>query len=152
MKYVILTATALLVAGCATDGDAGASAAAASNGQETGGVIERDMTQLACLEVVDALNAQSEILGGAPERGLISNDQAMNLATNIGQRLARDAGNSDLATGLGIAGRIAGQAMRSQESQDAAEREAATRRWYYLSGIYDGRDCDALIAAEMQAL
>lgn len=150
MKYVILSAAALVVAGCATDGEAGA-ASAASSGQQGGGVIERDMTQLACLEIVDVLNAQSEILGGAPERGLISNDQAMNLATNIGQRLARDAGNSDLATGLGIAGRIAGQAMRSRESQDAAEREAATRRWYYLSGIYDGRDCDSLIAAEMAA-
>lgn len=114
IKHVVFTVSALVAAGCATNGGSNSSSdpAEGAGSQESAGVIDRDMTQLGCLEIVDALNAQSEVLGGAPERGLISNDQVMNLATNIGQRLARDAGNSDMATGLGIAGRIAGQAMR----------------------------------------
>ncbi len=117
--------------------------------EEATGVIQPGMAQMSCMEVVDALNAESEILGGAPERGLISNDQVVNLGTNIGQRLALDQGHGNLSLGLGIAGRALGQRSRRRQEEEAAEREEATRRWYYLSGIYDGRDCDTLITSEL---
>ncbi len=118
--------------------------------EEPQGVIEPEMSQMSCLEVVDALNAESEVLGGAPERGLISNDQVVNLGTNVGQRLALDSGHGNLSVGLGIAGRALGRRERQREAEAAAVREEATRRWYYLSGIYDGRDCDSLIASELE--
>ncbi len=117
--------------------------------EETTGVIQPEMAQMSCLQIVDALNAESEILGGAPERGLISNNQVVNLGTNVGQRIARDAGHGNFSIGLGIGGRVLGQNMRNREAEEATEREEATRRWYYLSGIYDGRDCDSLIASEL---
>lgn len=123
---------------------------AAAQAQEP--VIQAGYLSMSCLEVIDELNAASEILGGAPERGLISSDQAANLATNIGQRVALDAGHGRLSTGIGIAGRMAGQSSRRRAEREAAQREHSTRTWYYLSGVYDARDCDNRIAEEIAAL
>lgn len=126
--------------------------AAAAQAQDA--VIQPHYPSMSCLQTIEEINAASEILGGAPERGLISTGHAVNLATNVGQRLALDAGHGGLSTGVGLAGRLVGSASRRRAEQQAAEREQATRRWYYLSGLYDGRDCDNRLAdeiADMQA-
>lgn len=115
-------------------------------------VIEPGMATMRCLDVIEEINAASEILGGAPERGLVSTDQAVNLASNIGQRLAIDQGHDRLSTGIGLAGRVIRGRSRAREAEAAAQREEATRRWYYLSGVYDARDCDNRIADEMAGL
>lgn len=130
---------------------AAASLMAASTAQAQEAVIQPEYLSMSCLQVIEELNSASEVLGGAPERGLISSDQMTNLATNVGQRLALDAGHNRLSTGVGIAGRMAGQSSRRRAEREAAERERATRTWYYLSGVYDARDCDNRIAGEMEA-
>lgn len=114
-------------------------------------IIDPAMVEMSCLEIVDEINAASEVLGGAPERGLISEGSAITLASNVGRRIAIQEGNSDLSTAIGLAGRFLRSRSERNEAEEAARREEATRTWYYLSGMYDGRSCDDLIADEYAA-
>lgn len=106
---------------------------------------------MSCLAIVEEINATSEILGGAPETGVLGSPQAVNAVTNLAMQTAYNQGASQLAEGLGVAGALFGAARRRAQERQREQREIARSRWYYLNGLYTGGDCDNRIQDEMAA-
>ena len=123
-------------------------AAAAQSESE---VIFPGDAHMSCLAIVEEININSEILGGAPETGVLGSPQAVNAVTNLAMQTAYNQGANQLAEGLGIAGALFGAARRRAQERERAQQAIAQNRWYYLNGLYTGADCDNRIQDEMAA-
>ncbi len=93
-------------------------------------VIRAEDEAMSCLQIGEEAAALSEQMGGAPSGGLLS---------SIGG-VAKTA-VAALVPGGGLV--AAGADALTQPAREAREaRETAmAQRWYYLNGLYTGRDC-----------
>lgn len=114
---------------------------------QDGQVIRMGDTALSCTDIVTQANAAAETLGGAPEGGLMTGAAAASIA----QTAALHTGMGAAVPGLGAVGGLFRQAAESRKAKQEEERKVAQSRWYYLNGLYSGRECDQALAAEAAA-
>lgn len=123
--------------------------AAAAGAQESQVILMGD-TAMNCREIIFAANEQSEILGGVPEAGLFASEAAVNTMTSLAVEGALRSGVARAVPGIGAVGGLFGRAAREREEREAARRDIAERRWYYLNGLYQGRDCETALRREAE--
>jgi len=111
---------------------------------QEGQVIRMGDSALSCTDIVMQANESAETLGGAPEGGLMTGEVAVGLA----QTAAIHTGMGSAIPGLGAVGGLFRQASESRKQKQEEERKVAQSRWYYLNGLYSGRQCDQVLAAE----
>lgn len=128
MKSVIVSAIAAVGLGLAPSAFAQQPPAAAMAGPIE--VMRVSDMALTCADVADEAARLSASMGGDPDKGLF--DRLGGVAR---------AGASMVIPGAGLV--IAGaDAMTSPgRDREAAEVAAVRHRWYYLNGLYAGRDC-----------
>ncbi len=128
MKTAIAAAVVALGLGVAPS--AFAQDAPAAEAPRTAAVIRASDTSLTCAAMADEAARLSESMGGDPGGGLFS---------RLGG-VAR-AGASMVIPGAGLV--MAGTDALTAPDRERKEAEAAAiqHRWYYLNGLYAGRDC-----------
>ncbi len=104
-------------------------------------------SRMTCDALVGEANAMQTILGGAPEGGVFGNERMVNLGTGLAtEGLVRSGAAGALggraAGAIGFLGRAAKANAKKKEEAAAARKESALRRWYYIVGLYQGKDCD----------
>lgn len=123
--------------------------ASAAQAQESQVILMGD-TAMTCREIIVAANEQSEILGGVPEAGLFASEAAVNTMTSLAVEGALRSGAARAVPGIGAVGGLFGRAAREREEREAERRGIAERRWYYLNGLYQGRDCEMALRREAE--
>ena len=113
---------------------------------QQGAIIQVGDTSLTCQQIVQNANELAGILGGAPEGGVFSSEQAINAATSVAMQGALMSGAGRAVPGLGLLGNAMGAMARRDAERREAERVIARQRWYYMNGLYSGRDCDAVLS------
>ncbi|VAV98463.1 hypothetical protein MNBD_ALPHA06-766 [hydrothermal vent metagenome] len=92
--------------------------------------------------VAEAGNMQS-VLGGAPEAGIFGNEQMVDIGSSLAMNGVIRSGIGGRAAGaVGFLGRAAKAAGKRKAEAEAARKQVAVRRWYYVVGLYQGNDCD----------
>lgn len=124
--------------------------AAGAQAQNQSQVILMGDTGMSCRDVIAAANEQGDILGGVPEAGLFASEAAINSMTGLAMEGALRSGAADAIPGIGAVGGLFGRAARARAEQEEARRQIAERRWYYLNGLYQGRDCDNVLRREAE--
>jgi len=114
---------------------------------QDGQVIRMGDSALSCTDIILQANAAAETLGGAPEGGLMTGENAVAVA----QTAALHTGMGQAIPGLGAVGGMFRQASQARQKQQEEARTVAQSRWYYLNGLYAGRQCDQVLAAEAAA-
>jgi hypothetical protein len=130
---MILAATGVLAA---------AMPAAAQEGQ----VIQLGDSGMTCPQIVEGAAQLAQALGGAPEGGVFSSEQAISAATGLAMQGALMSGAGRAIPGMGLLGNAMGAMARRDRERREAERLVAQQRWYYLNGLYTGRNCDQQLA------
>ncbi|MGP1274961.1 MAG: hypothetical protein ACQRW7_06050 [Caulobacterales bacterium] len=118
---------------------------------QEGQVIRMGDSALSCREIVGEANAAAEILGGAPEGGVFDSAYAADALTGVATQAALMSGAGRAIPGIGAVGGFMRQRAQQREAELAAQREVAGRRWYWLSGLYEGGQCDNVLRAEAEA-
>lgn len=114
---------------------------------QEGQVIRMGDSALSCTDIIMQANEAAETLGGAPEGGLMTGENAVAVA----QTAAIHTGMGQAVPGLGAVGGLFRQASQARKEREEAARNVAQSRWYYLNGLYAGRQCDQVLAAEAAA-
>ena len=130
---MILAATGMLAA---------ATPAAAQEGQ----IIQLGDAGLTCPQIVEGAGQLAQTLGGAPEGGVFTSEQAISAATSVAMQGAIMSGAGRVIPGMGLLGNAMGAMARRDRERREAERLVAQQRWYYLNGLYTGRNCDQQLA------
>jgi hypothetical protein len=130
---MILAATGMLAA---------ATPAAAQEGQ----IIQLGDAGLTCPQIVEGAGQLAQTLGGAPEGGVFTSEQAISAATSVAMQGAIMSGAGRMIPGMGLLGNAMGAMARRDRERREAERLVAQQRWYYLNGLYTGRNCDQQLA------
>lgn len=130
---MILAATGMLAA---------ATPAAAQEGQ----IIQLGDAGLTCPQIVEGADQLAQTLGGAPEGGVFTSEQAISAATSVAMQGAIMSGAGRVIPGMGLLGNAMGAMARRDRERREAERLVAQQRWYYLNGLYTGRNCDQQLA------
>ena len=100
---------------------------------------------LTCTQIAGEAAQLTEALGGAPE-GVFGTEQMIGAATAAATQTALLSGAGQALPGLGLLGNaLGGMARRDRERREAAAL-VARQRWYYLNGLYTGRECDRVLA------
>jgi hypothetical protein len=116
--------------------------AAAQQGQ----IIQLGDSSLSCPQIVEGASQLAQTLGGAPEGGVFTSEQAINAATSVAIQGALMSGAGRVIPGMGMLGNAMGAMARRDRERREAERLVAQQRWYYLNGLYTGRNCDQQLA------
>lgn len=122
-------------------------AAGSAQAQQAGQVIQLGDASLTCQQVVQQANELTQKLGGAPEGGVFTSEQAISAATSFAAQGAILSGAGRAIPGIGLLGNALGAAARRDRERREAEAVVARQRWYYLNGLYAGRDCDRVLAS-----
>lgn len=116
--------------------------AAAQQGQ----IIQLGDTNMTCPQIVEGAGQLAQVLGGAPEGGVFNSEQAIGAATGLAMQGALMSGAGRAIPGMGLLGNAMGAMARRDRERREAERLVAQQRWYYLNGLYTGRNCDQQLA------
>ncbi len=107
---------------------------------------------MTCQQLIGEVNSMETILGGSPAEGLMDGEQMASIGTGLAQRAALSAGGGGAAFGaIGQVGGLLGRSSKKKKEREAQQRMIAEKRWIYLVGLYQGRNCDAEIAAAATA-
>jgi hypothetical protein len=118
---------------------------------QSGGIIQLGDTALTCPQIAIEANELTRVLGGAPEGGVFTSEQAISAATSVAMQGAIMSGAGRMLPGVGLLGSALGAAARRDRERREAERLTAQQRWYYLNGLYSGRNCDTVLAQSASA-
>lgn len=124
----------------------GAMATAMPAAAQQGQIIQLGDASLTCPQIVEGAGQLAQILGGAPEGGVFSSEQAIGAATGLAMQGALMSGAGRAIPGMGMLGNAMGAMARRDRERREAERLVAQQRWYYLNGLYTGRNCDQQLA------
>ncbi|PHS25498.1 MAG: hypothetical protein COA84_07745 [Robiginitomaculum sp.] len=100
-----------------------------------------------CDKLAAEASSMQTILGGAPEAGIFGGDMAARIGeTAISQGLLHSGMASKLGGRAGgaisLLGRAAKDSGKRRAAAEAARKESAQKRWYYIVGLYQGGRCD----------
>lgn len=124
----------------------GTLAAALPASAQEGQIIQPGDSSLTCPQIVDGAAQLAQALGGAPEGGVFTSEQAISAATSVAMQGAIMSGAGRAIPGMGLLGNAMGAMARRDRERREAERLVAQQRWYYLNGLYTGRNCDQQLA------
>lgn len=124
----------------------GTLAAALPASAQEGQIIQLGDSSLTCPQIVDGAAQLAQALGGAPEGGVFTSEQAISAATSVAMQGAIMSGAGRAIPGMGLLGNAMGAMARRDRERREAERLVAQQRWYYLNGLYTGRNCDQQLA------
>ena len=113
---------------------------------QQGQVIQLGDSSLTCPQIVEGAGQLAQVLGGAPEGGVFGSEQAIGAATGLAMQGALMSGAGRAIPGMGLLGNAMGAMARRDRERREAERLVAQQRWYYLNGLYAGRNCDQQLA------
>lgn len=133
MKFVVVSAVAALGLGVGFPVMAQEAEAPPTGSIE---IIRANDPALTCPAMADEAARLSEAMGGEPDGGLFG---------RLGG-VAR-AGASMMIPGAGLVLAGADAVTAPGRERKAAEAAAIQHRWYYLNGLYAGRDCMTAAAA-----
>ena len=119
-----------------------AAPAAAQDGQ----IVRLGDAGLTCPQITAEAGQLTQALGGAPEGGVFTSEQAIGAATAAATQTALLSGAGRALPGVGLLGSALGAMARRDRERREAEAVVARQRWYYLNGLYTGRDCDRVLA------
>ncbi len=120
----------------------GAMATAVPAAAQQGQIIQLGDARLTCPQIADGAAQLAQTLGGAPAGGVFGSEQAIGAATGLAMQGALLSGAGRAIPGMGMLGNAVGAAARRDRERREAERLVAQQRWYYLNGLYTGRECD----------
>ncbi len=104
-------------------------------------------TRMDCDKLAAEASNMQAILGGAPEAGVFGGDMAARIGeTAISQGILHSGMASKLGGRAGgaisLLGRAAKDSGKRRAAEEAARKESAQKRWYYIVGLYQGGRCD----------
>ncbi|PHS27770.1 MAG: hypothetical protein COA85_04755 [Robiginitomaculum sp.] len=108
-------------------------------------------TRMSCDQLATEANNMQTILGGAPEAGVFGRGMALNIGeTALSQGILHGGMASKLGGRAGgaisLLGRAAKDSGKRRAAAEAARKESAQKRWYYIVGLYQGGRCDQVPA------
>ncbi len=113
---------------------------------QQGQIVRLGDAGLSCPQIATEAGQLTEALGGAPEGGVFTSEQAIGAATAAATQTALLSGAGRALPGVGFLGSALGAMARRDRERREAEAVVARQRWYYLNGLYTGRDCDRVLA------
>jgi len=104
-------------------------------------------TRMDCDQLAAEANIMQTILGGAPEAGVFGGGMALKIGeTALSQGILHSGMASKLGGRAGgaisLLGRAAKDSGKRRAAAEAARKESAQKRWYYIVGLYQGGRCD----------
>ena len=102
---------------------------------------------MSCTQIIDEVGSMEARLGGSPASSMMDGEQMAGVGTNLAQRAAISAGAGGAAVGaIGQVGGLLGRSSKKKKEHQAQQRAIAEKRWLYMVGLYQGKNCDAQLA------
>ena len=96
-----------------------------------------------CSQIIDEVSSMETRLGGSPADSM-SGEGLANIGTGLAQHAALRAGAGGVAAGaIGQVGGLLGSSSKKKKRREAEQRAIAEKRWLYMVGLYQGKDCDS---------
>ena len=92
-------------------------------------------SRMTCEQIIVEANNMEMVLGGSPASGLMDGEQMASIGTGLAQNAAL------------YGGALLGRSSKKKKEEEAARKVIAEKRWIYMVGMYEGRNCDAVPAA-----
>lgn len=102
---------------------------------------------MACTQIVEEVGAMEVVLGGNPSEALMDGEHLANMGTGLAQQAALSAGAGRAVGAIGQVGGLLGRSSKKKKEREAEQRAIAEKRWLYMVGLYQGKSCDAQLAA-----
>ena len=102
---------------------------------------------MSCQQLAGEADAMQEVLGRNPAEGY---DMA-GLGTSLAAQGAVYAGAGRAVPGIGQVGGLLAARGQKKKERLMEQQAAAEKRWFYVAGLYQGRNCDAQLAAAANA-
>ena len=103
--------------------------------------------RLTCDQLIEEATNMELVLGGSPAGGLMDGEHMANIGTGLAQHAALRAGGGGAAGAIGQVGGLLGRSSKKKKEEEAMRKTVAEKRWIYMVGLYEGRDCDSQPAA-----
>ncbi|WP_425410487.1 hypothetical protein [Hyphococcus sp.] len=103
--------------------------------------------RMTCDQLVEEAGNMELVLGGSPAEGLMDGEQMANIGTGLAQQAALRAGGGVAAGAIGQVGGLLGRSSKKRKQEEAMRKAVAEKRWIYIVGLYEGRNCDQQPAA-----
>ena len=105
---------------------------------------------MSCTQLVEEVGAMETVLGGNPSEALMDSEYLANVVTGLAQQAALSAGAGRAVGAIGQVGGLLGKSSKKKKEREAQQRAIAEKRWLYMVGLYQGKSCDAQLAAAAQ--
>ncbi|WP_428410173.1 hypothetical protein [Hyphococcus sp.] len=102
---------------------------------------------MSCSQIVAEVGAMETMLGGNPSEALMDGEHLANVGTGLAQQAALSAGAGRAVGAIGQVGGLLGKSSKKKKEREAQQQAIAERRWLYMVGLYQGKSCDAELAA-----
>ncbi|MEX6632738.1 hypothetical protein [Hyphococcus lacteus] len=100
--------------------------------------------RLSCDAIIQEANNMETVLGGSPASGLMDGEQLASMGTSLAQQAIIRSGAGGKALGaVGQVGGLLGRSSKKKKEAEALRKAVAEKRWIYMVGLYEGRNCDA---------
>lgn len=104
-------------------------------------------SRMTCEQIIVEANNMEMVLGGSPASGLMDGEQMASIGTGLAQNAALYGGAGRAVGAIGQVGGLLGRSSKKKKEEEAARKIIAEKRWIYMVGMYEGRNCDAVPAA-----
>lgn len=99
--------------------------------------------RMTCDQILTEANNMELVLGGSPAEGMMDSEQLANIGTGLAQNAAIHAGAGRAVGAIGQVGGLIGRSSKKKKEEEALRKVVAEKRWIYMVGLYQGRNCDA---------
>ncbi|WP_411816788.1 hypothetical protein [Hyphococcus sp. DH-69] len=100
--------------------------------------------RLSCDAIIAEAGRMETVLGGSPASGLMDAEQLAGMGTSLAQQAMISSGAGGKALGaVGQVGGLLGRSSKKKKEKEAMRKAIAEKRWIYMVGLYEGRNCDA---------
>ncbi len=95
--------------------------------------------RMSCDALVSEASAMEQIIGGSPEGSILASDAATGIATELAVR----SGAYKAVGAIGAVGGVFKGIGNRKKKEREEQKKIAEQRWYYVVGLYQGRQCDS---------
>lgn len=100
--------------------------------------------RMSCDQLLAEAQGMETILGGSPANNLMDSEAMANVGTGIAQQAALRSGAGQAAGAIGAVGGLLGKRAKMKKEEEMRIQTIAEKRWIYVVGLYQGRDCDSV--------